>query len=173
MLNEDNIQMIVDAGLERNYPLMAVVKVKSVISLISLFSKDGILFVLRTITLFPQMNDAIMHWVMIMMICVKQMAEVAALCLDKVAGSRPDMSTVLRSLKNASWETQTCLRKRQQLSQRVLSPEEATSKRKQTIGMALIKISSGLSVIILDLSDDWILTLLILAVHQDQSLQSQ
>ncbi|XP_057804205.1 leucine-rich repeat receptor protein kinase MSP1-like [Salvia miltiorrhiza] len=59
---------------------------------------------------------------------VAKMAEVAALCLAKEADSRPDMSTVLRYLKKASWETRTYLQKHQQQSQRVksaLSPKVA------------------------------------------------
>lgn len=50
----------------------------------------------------------------IVMICTKQMAEVALLCLAKEADSRPDMSTVLIRLERASWETQVYVRKHEQ-----------------------------------------------------------
>ncbi|KAH6832283.1 Protein kinase superfamily protein [Perilla frutescens var. hirtella] len=48
---------------------------------------------------------------------VAKMAEIAALCLGKEADSRPEMSTILRGLQAASWETQNYLRKHQQYSQ--------------------------------------------------------
>lgn len=50
----------------------------------------------------------------IMMICSKQMAEVAFSCLAREADSRPDMSTVLIRLERASWETQIYVRKHEQ-----------------------------------------------------------